>query len=210
MTAGLLLVAFGGITDRLIPLFAIGAFLTFTMSQTGMVTHWRRELGGKRHGERRRVWLHLCINATGATATGAALAVIIIAKFTDGGWITIVAIPVVIVLLKTIKRYYDGLDERLCDREALQFRKDKPPIVLVAMQGWNRLTDKALTLAMELSPDVLAVHSKGPTPAPTNASCARNGRPRWKSRRTPRAIRIHRSFCFSMRRIGASTPRCCN
>jgi len=158
VTAGLLLVAFGGITDRLIPLFAIGAFLTFTMSQTGMVTHWRRELGGKRHGERRRVWLHLCINATGATATGAALAVIIIAKFTDGGWIMIVAIPVVIVLLKTIKRYYDGLDERLCDREALQFRKGKPPIVLVAMEGWNRLTDKALTLAMELSPDVLAVH----------------------------------------------------
>ena len=67
ISAGVLLIAFDGITDRSIPLFAIGAFMTFTMSQAGMVVHWRRELRDKRHAaERRRLWVHLFINAVGA------------------------------------------------------------------------------------------------------------------------------------------------
>ena len=104
LTAGLLLTVFDGITDRLIPLFAIGAFLTFTISQTGMVVHWRRELRDKHHtAERRRVWINLVINAIGASTTVTALAVIVVAKFAQGGWITIVAIPCVILLHKAIK-----------------------------------------------------------------------------------------------------------
>ena len=75
--AGVLLVGFGGITDRLIPLFAVGAFGAFTCSQAGMVVHWRR-LGGK--GARSS----LAINAVGAVATGVALLVILVAKFTEG------------------------------------------------------------------------------------------------------------------------------
>ncbi len=122
LTAGLLLTVFDGITDRLIPLFAIGAFLTFTISQAGMVAHWRRELRDKRHAaERRRVWINLVINAIGASATVTALAVIIVAKFAQGGWITIVAIPCVIVLHKAIKRYYDDIDDQLRDKEPLKF-----------------------------------------------------------------------------------------
>src|SRR5262249_45006314 len=68
-TAGLLLIVFEGITDRLIPLYAIGAFLTFTISQAGMVVHWRRELLRNGSGKWRQVWTHLCINAVGATVT---------------------------------------------------------------------------------------------------------------------------------------------
>ncbi len=159
ITAGLLLTLFDGVTDRLIPLFAIGAFLTFTMSQTGMVAHWRRELRNPRRTEtRRRVLINLVINAVGAATTVTALAVIVIAKFGEGGWITIVAIPCVIVLHKAIKRYYTNIDEHLRDDGALEFRRSKPPVVLVTMREWNRLTDKALRLAMELSPDVTAVH----------------------------------------------------
>jgi amino acid transporter len=159
VTAGLLLAAFDGITDRLIPLYAIGAFLTFTMSQSGMVARWRRELRGSRHGrERRRILVKLAINAAGASATVTALVVIIIAKFTQGGWVTIVTIPCVILLLKAIKRYYDRVDEALRDEDQLQFNACKPPIVLVMTREWNRLTDKALCFAMELSPDVMAVH----------------------------------------------------
>jgi len=159
ITAGLLLTLFDGVTDRLIPLFAIGAFLTFTMSQTGMVTHWRRELGNPRRTEtRRRVLINLVINAVGAATTATALAVIVIAKFGEGGWITIVAIPCVIVLHKAIKRYYRNIEEHLHDDDALEFRRSEPPVVLVTMREWNRLTDKALRLAMELSPDVTAVH----------------------------------------------------
>ena len=159
ITAGLLLTLFDGVTDRLIPLFAIGAFLTFTMSQTGMVVHWRRELRNPRRTEtRRRVLINLVINAVGAATTVTALAVIVIAKFGEGGWITIVAIPCVIVLHKAIKRYYTNIDEHLRDDGALEFRRSEPPVVLVTMREWNRLTDKALRLAMELSPDVTAVH----------------------------------------------------
>jgi len=159
LTAGLLLIAFDGITDRLIPLFAIGAFLTFTMSQTGMVAHWRRLLRDKRRGaECRRLWLQLGINAIGAATTITALVVIVVAKFAEGGWITIVAIPCVVVLQKAIKRYYDDIDDRLRDEGPLEFRQSKPPIVLVPIREWNRLTDGALRLAMEISPDVTAVH----------------------------------------------------
>jgi amino acid transporter len=159
ITAGVLLTVFGGITDRLIPLFAIGAFLTFTMSQAGMVAHWRqaiRECGGSARS--RRLWIHLAINAVGACSTAIALVVIVIAKFTQGGWITIVAIPCVLLLLKSVKRYYANLGTQLRTRRALEFRHNKRPIVLVPIQDWNRLTGKALTLAMELSPDVRAVH----------------------------------------------------
>jgi len=158
VTAGLLLTAFDGITDRLIPLFAIGAFLTFTMSQAGMVVHWRRELSNRRHAaERRQVWISLIINAVGASATATALVVIVVAKFAQGGWITMVAIPCVILLHKSIKRYYVGIDDHLRDEGPIEFHRRKPPIVLVPVREWNRLADKALGLAMELSSDVTAV-----------------------------------------------------
>jgi len=159
LTAGFLLIAFDGITNRLIPLFAIGAFTTFTISQTGMVAHWRNVLRGKRgRGQRQRVQVKLFLNGVGAVATITALAVIVIAKFNEGGWITIVAIPCVIVLLKGIHRYYGNVDAALRDDDQLQFRPSKPPFVLVMTRQWDRLTDKALSLAMELSPDVIAVH----------------------------------------------------
>jgi amino acid transporter len=159
ITAGLLLIVFGGITDRLIPLFAIGAFLTFTISQTGMVAHWRRAMRERRgRPGSRRIWTPLLINAAGACSTAVALVVIIVAKFTEGGWITIATIPCVLLLLRAIKRYYDRIGAQLQTERQLEFRRHKPPVVLVPTQDWNRLTGKALTLAMELSPDVRAVH----------------------------------------------------
>ncbi|MFZ3311425.1 MAG: APC family permease [Xanthobacteraceae bacterium] len=158
ITAGILLVVFGGITDRLIPLYAIGAFLTFTISQAGMVAHWRKQLGETKSGERRRIIGKLCINAVGATATAAALAIIVVAKFTEGGWITIVTIPCVIWLLKAIHGYYAKREQALRDDEQLQACSIKPPLVLVMTRQWSKLTDKALCFAMEISPDVIAVH----------------------------------------------------
>ena len=159
VTAGLLLTVFGGITDRLIPLFAIGAFLTFTMSQAGMVAHWRRRLhAAHRVRKHRVVWIKLCLNAVGATATAAALVIIIVAKFTEGGWITILVIACFIALLRATKRYYERIETALRDDEQLNFHPTEPPLVLVMTREWDRLTDKALSFAMELSPDVIAVH----------------------------------------------------
>jgi len=159
IAAGILLVVFRGITDRLIPLFAIGAFLTFTMSQTGMVVHWRRaqrSASGVRARSKNRV--HLLLNALGASATGVALVIIVATKFTEGAWITILVIPSVVVLLRSIKRYYDQLDTHLRDDRPLRFDDVEPPVVLVATQRWNKLTDRAVGFALRLSPEVNAVH----------------------------------------------------
>jgi hypothetical protein len=158
VTAALLLIQFDGITDRLIPLFAIGAFLTFTLSQAGMVVHWRKAVRDERRARGRRVRIHLAINAAGATATAVALAIIVSTKFIEGGWITVVVIPCVIVLLRSVKRYYEKIHNRLRDEGTLDLRRGDPPFILVAMQEWNRLTDKALSFALRLSPDVMAVH----------------------------------------------------
>jgi amino acid transporter len=156
ITAGALLVGFGGITDRLIPLFAIGAFLTFTMSQIGMVVHWTRELRGPR--ARRSHHAHRALNAAGAVTTGAALVIIVATKFTEGAWITVLVIPGVILVLTSIRRYYDQLDGSLRTDQPLSFTDVEPPVVLVVTQRWNKLTDRALQFAAKLSPDVHAVH----------------------------------------------------
>jgi hypothetical protein len=80
--AALLLALFGGVTDRLIPLFAIGAFLAFTLSQAGMVGHWRRVKGP---GATRSI----LVNGLGAIATGITVVVVLVAKFMQGAWITV-------------------------------------------------------------------------------------------------------------------------
>lgn len=150
IVAGGLLILFGGITDRLIPLFAIGAFLTFTISQVGMVVHWRRQGRGN-------LW-RLAINALGAVTTIAALAVITVAKFAEGAWIVVLALPATVWLLLAIHRYYVRLDERLAISGPFTPEETEPPTVLVAVEGRNRLSDRALRFAMTLSPDVIAIH----------------------------------------------------
>ncbi len=150
ISAGGLLILFGGITDRLIPLFAIGAFLTFSMSQLGMVAHWRRQ--GRGHATR------LAINAIGAITTAVALVIILAAKFIEGAWITVIAIPLIIALLHAIHRYYRRLDSSLACTGPFTLQEADPPTVLVAVEGRNRMTDRALQFAMSLSPDVIAVH----------------------------------------------------
>ena len=150
VTAGGLLIAFGGITDRLIPLFAIGAFLTFSISQVGMVVHWRRSAGA-------HAWA-LGINGLGAVTTVTALAVILAAKFVDGAWITVLAIPLIVWLLHSIGRYYRTLDNTLATSGPFTIEEIAPPTVLVMIEERNRITDIALQFAMTLSPDVIAIH----------------------------------------------------
>src|SRR5271154_3061013 len=94
-----LLILFGGVTDRLIPLYAIGAFLAFTLSQAGMVMHWKRKGGPG--------WLwKLLVNGVGATATGLTLLVVLVAKFAAGAWVTTLLIPALILLMSMVKRHY--------------------------------------------------------------------------------------------------------
>ena len=150
ITGGGLLIVFDGITDRLIPLFAIGAFLTFTISQIGMVLHWRRQ--------GRRQVLRLAINALGAVTTIIALGVIIAAKFTEGAWIVVLAVPSAIAVLMAIHRHYQRLARNLATAGEFTVEETSPPTVLVAYEDRTRMTDRALQLAMTLPPDVIAVH----------------------------------------------------
>ncbi len=150
--AGLLLIGFGGITDRLIPLFAVGAFLSFTMSQAGMATHWLRT--------QTRDTIRLGINGTGALATMAALIIILIAKFEDGAWLTIVIIPATLVLLRIINRYYANLDQQLLQpvERRLDLSTQSPPLIVIPISRWDRVSQNALAYALRLSPDIVALH----------------------------------------------------
>jgi amino acid transporter len=155
LSAGLLLIAFGGITDRLIPLFAVGAFLAFTLSQTGMVLHWWR-----RRGDRggRSVIRHLVINAAGAITTASALVVIIAAKLKEGAWITLLAIPSLILLFKSIQRYYRRVGRELWEPRPLALAENDSPVMVLPIESWNKLTHKALRFGMLLSPEVICFH----------------------------------------------------
>src|ERR1700732_264300 len=96
---GGVLILFGGITDRLIPLYAVGAFLAFTLSQTGMVMHWRKNRGPN--------WLRSAfVNGLGALVTGVTTGVVLIAKFVEGAWITLLFIPLTIVVFTLVRRHY--------------------------------------------------------------------------------------------------------
>jgi len=148
---GLLLIASRGVTDWLIPLFAIGAFLAFTLSQAGMVVHWKR-VGGPGAGYR------MAINGLGAVATGITLLVVLVAKFSAGAWITAILVPALMILMTAVKRHYDGVTRELaCDRP-MQIQNLNEPLIIIPMDRWSRLSEKALRFAMKLSDEVQAVH----------------------------------------------------
>ena len=153
--AALLLILFGGVTDRLIPLFALGAFLAFTLSQAGMVGHWRKNAkGGQAAGG-------MFINGLGALATGLTLMVIVVAKFAEGAWVVVLLLPTLLVFMGRIRRHYQAANEEVAlkgKKVELHTEYMGPPIVLVPVDRWNAATEKALQFALSLSPDVEAVH----------------------------------------------------
>ncbi|HTQ11745.1 MAG TPA: APC family permease [Fimbriimonadaceae bacterium] len=150
LLSGGLLVLFGGVTDRLIPLFAVGAFLAFSLSQAGMVVHWRKAGGRHAHAS-------MLVNAIGAAATTLALIVVLAAKFTEGAWITILLIPGFVVLFYAVNRHYRHVAaETSCKRPIRT--QDPAPVVVVPVKGWNTVTEKAVRFGMRLSPDVIAAH----------------------------------------------------
>jgi len=148
---GVLLIGFGGVTDRLIPLFAIGAFLAFTLSQAGMVVHWKR-IGGPGSIHR------MVVNGVGAVATGITLLVVLVAKFTAGAWITAILIPLLIFLMAAIKRHYDGIARQVAIDRPIDVTHLDAPLVVVPLDRWTRITEKALRFALKLSDHVQAVH----------------------------------------------------
>lgn len=148
---GLLLTIFRGITDRLIPLYAIGAFLAFTLSQAGMVMHWKKNPVA---GSRRRI----IVNGVGAVATGITLTVVLVAKFVEGAWITALLIPLLILLMRAVRRHYDRVEKLTASNAPLVIQESKPPLVVIPIDHWSRITEKGIQFALSISTEIEAVH----------------------------------------------------
>ena len=145
----LLLIVFGGITDRLIPLFAIGAFMAFTLSQAGMVMHWKR---------RGNAPVHMFVNGLGAVATGITTVVVLVAKFVDGAWVTALLILIMIMVMHAVKRHYVRVDREIdLDRPIVPAAVTEP-IVVLPIDRWSRISEKALSFALSMSNDIRCLH----------------------------------------------------
>jgi amino acid transporter len=150
LSAGLL-IGFGGITDNLIPLFAVGAFLAFTLSQAGMVAHWRT--AGGPHARTSMV-----INAAGAVCTGVALIIVLVSKFIDGAWVMILLIPALLALFLGVRAHYRFVARDVATAAPLDAKGLEPPVALLPIRGWSGITRKALRFALKITPAVYALH----------------------------------------------------
>jgi amino acid transporter len=148
---GLLLIIFGGVTDRLIPLYAVGAFMAFTLSQAGMVMHWRRH-GGRHAG------YSMLMNGTGALATGITTAVVLVAKFIDGAWITVLLIPALILMMRAVKRHYSLVGQEINTTEPVHTDHLAEPLLLLPLDRWSLVSERALRFAWALSKDIHVLH----------------------------------------------------
>ncbi len=147
-----LLVLFGGVTDKLIPLYAVGAFLAFTLSQFGMVAHWRKNRGPH--------WLKSAmVNGFGGFVTGVTVIVVLVAKFAEGAWITVIFIPLLIFLFRLVRRHYHMVSVATsCAAPVALDNESARPIVVVPVEHWSRIAKQALEFASRLSPEIIAVH----------------------------------------------------
>jgi amino acid transporter len=148
--AGILLVVFGGDTHALIPLYMIGVFVSFTLSQAGMVVHWKRT-GGP--GWRTSA----VVNGVGALVTGVVLVVVAVTKTLEGAWIILLLIPVNVAFFRITRRHYDRVAAQLT-MNGWRSRGPRHNTVLVPISGVQRAVAEALDYASTLSKDVRAVY----------------------------------------------------
>jgi amino acid transporter len=149
---GSVLILFGGITDRLIPLYAVGAFLAFTLSQAGMVMHWRKNRGPN--------WLKSAlVNGLGALVTGITTGVVLVAKFVEGAWITLLFVPLTIVFFILVRRHYHSVKLITnCKVPVDVAGLSQHPIAVIAIDRWSNITRQGIEFAARLSPEVIALH----------------------------------------------------
>jgi amino acid transporter len=155
--AGLLIYTFDGSTTRLIQLYILGVFTSFTLCQTGMVGHWNRQLADAgTPAERFRIKRARAINAFGACFTGVVLVVVMVTKFTHGAYLVVIAIPVLCVLMQAIHRHYAAVRAELRTSDD----DDEPTMpsrihAVVLISSWHKATQRALLFAKATKPDTL-------------------------------------------------------
>jgi hypothetical protein len=161
VTAAVIFAAFRGHTAALIPLYAVGVFLAFTLSQGGMVVHWRRVRSG--HWRRK-----LALNAAGSVLCALVLLTAAVTKFATGAWVVVLAIPLLIVVSLRIRRHYDNACRALSlhpppaaphgERETEERPQEVRHLVVVPIARFNLASLRVLAYAASLGPPVLAVH----------------------------------------------------
>jgi amino acid transporter len=147
-----LLVAFRASVTALIPLYTLGVFVAFTLSQGGMVRRWwhRREAGWRRG---------LVINGLGAATTAAIVLIVSISKFTGGAWLVMIMIPALVALMWAIHVHYRRLEQAIAPRSTIRTaRTARPPLVIVPVARLDQPSIEALSFARSIAPDALAVH----------------------------------------------------
>jgi hypothetical protein len=148
-----LLILFKGVTDRLIPLYAVGAFMAFTLSQAGMVIHWKRQGGGH--------WNKILVNGLGAFATAITTIVVLSAKFLEGAWVTVLLIPIMLTVMVAVHRHYKLVKKEIATHTPADFSNVQNPIVVTPMASWTRVTKNALRFSYTVSHEIKAIHVAG-------------------------------------------------
>jgi amino acid transporter len=154
LAAGLLLVAVAAVTSRLIPLFTIGVFVGFTISQIGLVRHWLQTRGP--HWRAR-----LALNGAGAAMTGIAVVVFLSTKFLAGAWVVTLVVPLLMLLFSNTESYYEQVAAELRLGETPSIPRRRESIVIVPASSVSLLTQRALTAALSLGHTVTAVAVAG-------------------------------------------------
>jgi len=149
--AAVILILFDGVTDKLIPLFAIGAFLAFTLSQAGMVKHWLKS-------PEPRARLSAAINCTGAIATGITFLIVIVTKFAEGAWLVIIVTPALYFFMRSIKRHYSSVAKEIGISGPIRLIPPGKMIAVVPIDNINAVAQKALEIAYSLTSKVYVLH----------------------------------------------------
>ncbi|MEB3302768.1 MAG: APC family permease [Cyanobacteriota bacterium] len=154
--AALLLMVFQGSVSRLIPLYAVGVFLSFTLSQTGMVVHWWKEQG--------RGWISKAfVNGLGAAITAVVTVVLLLSKFTHGAWLVVLTIPILVGIFLRIRTHYNAVARRLRMAKDVRLKLPPPPTsggtpTVVLVGQLHRGTFEAIRFARTIASDLVAVH----------------------------------------------------
>lgn len=147
-----LLILFRGVTDKLIPLYAVGAFLAFTLSQSGMVVHWYKNRGD--HWRKSAF-----VNGLGAFVTGITVLVVLVAKFKEGAWITVIFIPFLIFFFHRVSLHYHTVAVATGSKEpAAPANYKEAPITVVPIDAWNCISKQAVEFASRISSEMIVAH----------------------------------------------------
>ncbi len=182
--AALLIAAFGADVNRLIQMYIVGVFTSFSIGQWGMVRHWSRELRTADALARRRIRRSQAINAVGGSMTSAVLVIIVVTKFTHGAYLVLVAMPILFALMKAINRHYSNVSAQLVpDADARMLPSKVHAVVLVSKV--HKPTLRALAFARATRPDALTALTVNVDDADTRALVAE-----WEKRDIPVPLKV--------------------